>query len=105
MTMTDTLLELTATEFANLYTLVPNHLNPDCGFGPEGAGCLFDTSAEELAFVMSQPPQRIWTLVDDGDLYLMSGYHLADRLGYLISRTDVPAGTEIRVCIDTASAE
>lgn len=100
--MTTTIIEMTEDEFDDRYKLVPNHLNPNAGWAyGDGNGCLFETFGEELDYVRSQDPQTIWTLVDgsDGDLYLQSGYHFVNRIGYLLSTLPVPVGTEIQVRI------
>jgi len=100
--MTATLTELSEDEFDRAYSLVPNHLNPSASWGwGDGPGCLFETYGEEFAFVRSQDPQRVWTLVDgdDGDMYLVNGLHFVNRVGYLLSRELVPEGTAIEVHI------
>ena len=50
----------------------------------------FETYGEELAFVLGADPKCIWTLVDgdDGNLYIVDGYHLVNRVNYFI--TEVP---------------
>lgn len=50
----------------------------------------FETYGDELQFVLAQDPRCIWTLVDgdDGNLYIVDGYHLVNRLNYFI--TEVP---------------
>ena len=70
------------------------------GFG-DGPGCLFETYGDELDFVLSQDPQTVWTFVDgdDGDQYVMSGFHIVNRIGYLLSIEPVPEGTDIEVHI------
>lgn len=100
--MTDTHMELSEDEFDRQYPLVRNHMNPNASwaFGDEN-GCLFETYGEELEFVRSQPANTIWTLVDgdNENPCLLSGYHLVNRIGYLISTKTVPEGTMIVVCI------
>lgn len=53
----------------------------------------FETYGEELDFVRSvydTDPRRVWTLVDgdDGNLYIVDGYHLVNRINYFV--TEVP---------------
>lgn len=50
----------------------------------------FETYGEELRYVMAQDPKCIWTLVDgdDGNLYIVDGYHLVNRVAYFV--TEVP---------------
>ena len=51
----------------------------------------FETYGEELDYVRSvadTEPRRVWTLVDgeDGNLYIVDGYHLVNRLNYFITK-------------------
>jgi len=107
--MTETLIELTEDEFDHRFHLLTNHLNPNASwsFGDSGAGCLFETFGEELAFVRRQDPRTIWTLIDgeDGDLYVVSGFHFVNRIGYVVSRELVPDGMFIEVHIPMESDE
>jgi hypothetical protein len=101
--MTETFIELSEDEFDATYPLVPNHINPNASWGVgEGSGCLFETYGEELEFVRKQDPNTIWTLLDgdEGNLYLASGYHLVNRIGYLISTVGVPSGVSVQVHIE-----
>jgi hypothetical protein len=47
----------------------------------------FETYGEELDFVRAQDPKYIWTLVDgdDGNLYIVNGYHLVNRINYFVT--------------------
>ena len=100
--MTNTFIEMTEDEFDARYTLVPNHLdfNASWAYG-DGPGCLFETYGEELDFVRAQDPRTIWTLMqgDDDVDYLVSGYHLVNRIGYLISENPIPEGVDIQVIL------
>jgi len=100
--MTDTTIQLSEDEFDERYPLLSNHLNRDAGwvYG-DGPGCLFETYGEEVEFVRSQDPRTVWTFVDgdDGDQYVISGFHVVNRIGYLISTMPVPKGTSIEVRI------
>lgn len=54
------------------------------------AGDKFETYGEELEHVLAvanSEPKRVWTLVegDGGDLYIVNGYHLVNRLNYFIT--------------------
>ena len=51
----------------------------------------FETYGAELDYVLSianSEPARVWTLVDgdDGNLYIVSGYHLVNRVNYFITK-------------------
>ena len=60
-------------------------------------------TVQELAFVRSQDPRTIWTFVDgdDGNQYVLSGYHFVNRIGYLISTIPFPEDADIIVFIPT----
>jgi hypothetical protein len=97
---------MTEEEFDTRYPLLRNHLNPNASwvYG-QGPGCLFETYGEELEFVQRQDPSTVWTLVDgdDGDQYLVSGFHFVNRIGYLISTVPVPEDIDIQVHIPIQS--
>ena len=104
--MTTTQIEITEDEFDQQYPLLVNHLNPNATWAfNDNQGCLFETYGEELAFVRQQDLAKVWTLIDgdDGDLYVVSGFHFVNRLGYLISTVPVPEGTDILVHIPMES--
>ena len=106
--MTHRVIELTEDEFDDRYPLITNHLNPDASWViGDGPGCLFETYGEELDFILTQDPRTIWTFVDgdDGNQYVMSGYHLVNRIGYLISTIPFPEDADIEVSILTDSDE
>ena len=100
--MSDTSIELTEDEFTEVYPLVHNHINPTAGwaFGEE-SGCLFETYGDELEFVHRQDPRKVWTLVggDDGELYVVSGLHLVNRMGYFVSSVPLRQGIICQVHI------
>ena len=98
--MTETFIELSEEEFDDRYPLVPNHLNPSAGWARgEGCGCLFETHGEEFEFVRRYDPRKVWTLVDgdDGDMYLVNGLHVVNRVGYLLSTVPIPDHVTIQV--------
>jgi hypothetical protein len=107
--MTDTHIEMTEDAFDQQYPLLPNYLNPNASwaFGDSGGGCLFETYGEEIRFVSEQVPRTIWTLIDgeDGDLYVVSGLHFVNRVGYLISKVPVPEGVFVEVRLSSESDE
>src|ERR1700721_535877 len=98
--MTYSIIDLSLDEFQTRFPLRPNHLNPHAAWtqGEDRRGCLFETFGEELAFVRRQPPRTVWTLVDgDGGEYITSGFHLVNRLGYLVSTVPAPEGALVQV--------
>jgi len=95
------ILHLSEAEFDATFSLRPNHLNPNASWVTgDTPGCLFETYGEELAFVRRQDPRTIWTVVDgEENLSVISGYHVVNRIGYLISTTPAPEGESIHVSI------
>ena len=48
----------------------------------------FETYGEEELFVRNTDPKRVWTIVEgDESLWVIAGFHIVDRLGYLITQT------------------
>ena len=98
--MTNTTIELSEDAFAALFPLRTNHLNPGASWEhPDGGGCLFDTYGEELAYVKQKDRRMTWTIVedDDGNAAILSGFHVVNRIGYLVSAVQAPIGVRIRV--------
>ena len=50
-------------------------------------GRLFETFGPEVQIVRTTDPSRVWTLIeaDDDALYILSGLHTVNRLGYFIT--------------------
>ena len=98
-TMTITPIEISERAFMALYPLVSNHLNPNAAWPHhDSSSCLFETYGDEFRFVCRQDPRTVWTLVDcDGEQCTLSGLHIVNRIGYLVSTVPVPHGVEITV--------
>lgn len=105
--MTTTVLTLTEEEFDERYSPMPNPLNPNASWSYDNRGCLFETFGEEFAFVRRFDPHRVWTLIDgdDGDLYLVSGLHFVNRIGYLLTQEAVPPDTLVEVHLPSDADE
>ena len=100
--MTD-LTELTEDEFISKFTVRPNHLNSNASwsFGCE-KGCLYETFGEEVEYVFQQDIQYVWTLIDgdeDDSVYLVSGRHIVNRIGYFVTVEPVDENDTIQVRI------
>lgn len=73
---------MTESQFWSEYNPIKNHIDDNASLD----GLMFETYGDELDFVKSQPDNLIWTYCDDGETaFLSSGYHLVNRLGYLIA--------------------
>ena len=75
-------------DWTSKYEPIPNL------FAPMQAGVYvedkFETYGEELEYVLkiaNSEPDRVWTLVDgdDGNMYIVNGYHLVNRVNYFIT--------------------
>jgi hypothetical protein len=78
--------ELTLEEFEERFPRVANP-HPDAEptwEDDDGNGCWFETFGDQLEFVKKQNPLTIWTVLDDDSV--VSGFHVANRSGYLISK-------------------
>jgi hypothetical protein len=70
-------------DWRDVYRPVSNTLRTDAPFD----GCMFETFSPELDAVAAADPACVWTIVDgeDGSLWLLSGCHPVNRLGYLVT--------------------
>jgi len=89
---------LTEDQFNAQFPLIKNHLDSNAAYD----GHQFETYGAELDFIRAQSPNCIWTLMtdDNGLLCAGNGYHLVDRLGYLISTRPVPHGRDYFVPLE-----
>lgn len=73
-------------DFFDTFKPMKNPLNDNA---PEN-GCMFETYGVELEFVVNylrECPKQIWTVMtnDNGNICIGEGFHLVNRLGYLIT--------------------
>jgi hypothetical protein len=101
--MPDTFIEMTFEEWEAKYKPIYNHLAKGASFQDEtGKGIMFETYGEEVEFVKSQDPNKIWMYGDgdDGGGYLWSGWGFINRLGYFI--TEVPFEDNVMIQVQVA---
>ena len=85
------MIEMTYQEWVDKYKPIKNHLVKDDITS-------FETYGDEVLFVCEQPNSTVWTELDgDNGVYLVSGYHLANRISYYV--TDVPWDDSDDVCV------
>lgn len=74
---------MTFEEWADKYRPMKNHINGNASMD----GCMFETYSPELDYVRSRRESLVWTWVedDDGHDMIVPGYHLVNRIGYLIA--------------------
>lgn len=81
------------------YRPVRNTIRTDAPFD----GLMFETFGPELDAVKAADPACVWTLVssdDDDGLYLLSGFHLVNRLGYLITERPWAGENQLEIPLD-----
>ena len=85
-------------DWLETYRPVPNPLAESAPFD----GLMFETFGPELAHVRDTPADRVWTLVEgDGNtLYVLSGVHFVNRLGYFIAAHPRQPNAVIDVPVD-----
>lgn len=87
------------------FTFVKNHLDDNASLD----GVMFETYGEELQHVLEQNEDQVWTYAEDdnGDLCIMSGFHVVNRIGYLISEENfmTECGTFLREIFVKIEAE
>ena len=83
--------EMTYEQWVEKYKPIKNHLVTDDTTS-------FETYGDEVLFVCEQPNSTVWTELDgDNGVYLVSGYHLANRLNYYV--TEIPWDDSDDICI------
>jgi len=73
--------------WSDKYRPLKNTLVSDAPFN----GCMFETFGEELELIaMYMNNRQIWTLVngDDGNDYVIPGYHYVNRIGYFLTENE-----------------
>ncbi len=71
-------------DWRDAYRPVRNTIRTDAPFD----GLMFETFGSELDVVAAADPACVWTLVsgdDDEGLYILSGCHFVNRMGYLVT--------------------
>ena len=98
---------LTEAEFDETIELVENFLDDNASF----SGHMFETYGEELDVVLEMAKEnRVITIVesdaetetnDSGELnpcmYYISGYHIVNRIGYLITKAPINEDFETKI--------
>jgi hypothetical protein len=88
--------------FTERFGLRPNHLDSDASFDFGDGGCLFETYGGELAYVRTQDPRTVCTIIegDEGKIAIESGMHFVNRLGFLITAQAIEDQTAYTVLLD-----
>ena len=88
-------IEMTEEEWFNTYKPIKNTLVTDSSFD----GHMFETYGDEVEFVKTQSPDKIWMLGDgdDGGMYIWSGWGFVNRIGYFVTEVPFPENTTIQI--------
>lgn len=97
----DKFIEMSFEEWAATYKPILNHIDEHASFDNGEGGIMFETYGDEVEFVKSQSPDKIWMYGDgdDGGSYIWSGWGFVNRLGYFITEVPCPPDTTIQVLI------
>lgn len=92
--MTNSTLIIDYDNFCEVFELKTNHIDDNASYD----GCMFETHGKELEYVKDHAREYIWT-IQDGDTMpiISSGYHVVNRIGYLISKTPIPDDFQFEV--------
>lgn len=89
----DNFIEMDFDEWVKVYKPIYNHLDSNASFQDEtDQGMMFETYGDEVEFVKSQSPDKIWMYGDgdDGGSYIWSGWGFVNRIGYFITEVPCP---------------
>jgi hypothetical protein len=95
----DNFVEMDFDEWLTTYKPIINHIDSNASFDNGEGGIMFETYGDEVAFVKSQSPDKIWMYGDgdDGGSYIWSGWGFVNRLGYFITEVPCPPDTTIQI--------
>ena len=95
-----TIKSLTENQFDEQFTLVENHLDNNASWN----GAMFETYGEELDYIRmkAQNANNVWTIIegDNDTMFIVSGVHLVNRIGYLITNEEWEEETEVEIEFD-----
>ena len=90
-------------EWEKTYKPINNHIDDNASFD----GIMFETYGEEVDYVKSMNPNKIWMYGDgdDGGGYIWSGWGFVNRIGYFITEVPCPENTTIQIQVDESPEE
>ena len=97
----DNFIEMDFDEWCEQYKPIVNHIDNNASFDNGDGGLMFETYGDEVEFVKSQSPDKIWMYGDgdDGAGYLWSGWGFVNRIGYFVTEVPCPPNTTIQVLV------
>ena len=95
----NTFIEMDFDEWCETYKPIINHIDSNASFDNGSGGIMFETYGDEVDFVKSQSPDKIWMYGsgDDGGTFVWNGWGFVNRLGYFITEVPCPPDTDIQI--------
>jgi hypothetical protein len=95
----NTFIEMDFDEWCDTYKPIINHIDSNASFDNGSGGIMFETYGDEVEFVKSQSPDKIWMYGsgDDGGTFVWNGWGFVNRLGYFITEVPCPPDTDIQI--------
>jgi hypothetical protein len=89
---------MTYDEWLDHYKPIKNHIETNASMD----GFMFETFDAELDYVRSRRESLVWTIVDgdDGNQYLVDGFHYVNRQGYMIASRLRGSGVSLEINLD-----
>jgi hypothetical protein len=96
-------IEITEEEWFDKFKPIPNHIDDNASFSDGDNGYMFETYGEELDFVKSQEPNKIWTYCDGDDrgTYIFEGMRIVNRIGYFVTTVPFDANKAYQIQISS----
>ena len=83
--------------FIETFNPQQNHIDGNASFN----GWLYETYGDEVQYVfdLSKKSNRVWTIIegDDDKLFYSSGFHYANRLGFIVTEKEYDGDIDIQV--------
>ena len=101
-------LEMSFEDWVKQYKPIYNHIDKNASFQDESDnGLMFETYGDEVEFVKSQDPAKIWMYGDgdDGGSYIWNGWHIVNRIGYFVTEVPCPPDTTIQIQVGDSPEE
>jgi hypothetical protein len=88
-------IEMDFDEWFDTYKPIKNAIDDNASFD----GHMFETYGDEVEFVKSQSPDKIWMYGsgDDGGTFVWNGWGFVNRLGYFITEVPCPENTHMQM--------
>ncbi len=104
----DNFIEMSFEDWVKEYKPIYNHIDKNASFQDDSDnGLMFETYGDEVEFVKSQSPDKIWMYGDgdDGGSYIWNGWHIVNRIGYFVTEVPCPPDTTIQIQIGDSPEE